>query len=172
MRTGAVHLLLAEGTRALVAAHFLALPTRDRYLRFGSPFGPTAISAYVDRIDFARDRVFGVYGDRLELGGVAHVAFGDDLAELALSVLPAYRRRGIGNALFKRALAHACGRCVSRLVMYFLSENAPIMRIAQRFGMDIAADDANADAQLRLRPCKTNETRLAIRRNSPVTLAR
>ena len=56
--------------------------------------------------------------------------------------------------------------------MYFLSENAPIMRIAQRFGMEIAADDANADAQLRLRPCETNETRLATRRNSPVTLAR
>ena len=137
--TGGRHACHAGGAFSCVAHG-------DRYLRFGSPFGPTAISAYVDRIDFDRDTVFGVYGDRLELGGVAHVAFGDDLAELALSVLPAYRRRGIGNALFKRALAHACGRCVSRLVMYFLSENAPITRIAQRFGMDIAADDVNADA--------------------------
>ena len=159
MTTAAVH-RLAEGARAMLAAHFLALPTRDRSLRFGTPLGPTAISAYVDRIDFCRDAILGVYCDRLELGGVAHVAFGDDLAELGLSVLPAYRRRGMGSALFRRALAHACRRCVSGLAMYFLSENAPIMRIAQRFGMDVAARDDSAYAHLQLRRRETNETGL------------
>jgi hypothetical protein len=36
--------------------------------------------------------------------------------------------------------------------MHFLSGNAPIMRIAQRFGMDIVAGGGNADAHLELQP--------------------
>jgi RimJ/RimL family protein N-acetyltransferase len=80
------------------------------------------------------------------------VAFEDDLAELGLSVLPAHRRRGVGGALFKRAMAYARNRCMPRLFMHFLSENAPIMRIARRFGMHIVARAGEADAHLRLPP--------------------
>jgi hypothetical protein len=36
--------------------------------------------------------------------------------------------------------------------MHFLLGNAPIMRIARRFGMDIVADADEADAHLRLPP--------------------
>ena len=141
---------LDEGKRAALVAHFLALPMKDRHLRFGTPFGTTAIASYVDRINFAHDAVFGVHDDRLALVGAAHVAFVDDLAEIALSVLPAHRRRGVGSALFRRALAHARGRSVPRLFMHFLSGNAPIMRIARRFGMDIVA--RAGDASLELQP--------------------
>jgi GNAT superfamily N-acetyltransferase/uncharacterized protein YjiS (DUF1127 family) len=125
---------------------------RDRRLRFGTSLAPTAIAAYVDRIDFDHDAVLGIHDDRRVLVGVAHLAFEDDCAELALSVLPAHRGRGIGSALFKRAMAHARKRCIPRLLMHFLSENAPIARIAQRFGMDIVAVGGNADAHLKLQP--------------------
>ena len=141
---------LTERVRGALVAHFLALPMTDRYLRFGSPFGRAAIAAYVDRIAFDQDAVLGAYDDRLALVGVAHVAFDDDLAELGLSVLPAYRRGGIGSALFKRAVTCARRRFVSRLVMHFLSINVPIMRIAQRFRMNIATGGSEADARLEL----------------------
>ena len=36
--------------------------------------------------------------------------------------------------------------------MHFLSENAPIMRIARRFGMHIVARGVEADAHLKLPP--------------------
>ena len=83
---------------------------------------------------------------------MAHVAFGDDHAELGLSVLPAHRGRGVGSALFERAAAHARNRFVGRLFMHCLRENAPIMRIARRYGMDIVTDIGDADAHLALPP--------------------
>jgi GNAT superfamily N-acetyltransferase len=144
---------LNEGVRASLVAHFLALPMRDRSMRFGAMLAPTVIATYVDGIDFDRDAVFGLHDNRLALVGVAHVAFIDDLAEVGLSVLPAHRRRGIGGALFKRAIAHARSRRIPRLFMQFLSANAPIMRIAQRFGMNIVIGaGGSADAHLKLPP--------------------
>jgi GNAT superfamily N-acetyltransferase len=141
---------LNDSARAALVAHFLALPTVDRRLRFGSSLSPEGIAAYIDKIDFDRDAVFVVHDDRLALIGVAHLAFGDDLAELGLSVLPAHRGHGIGGALFERASAHARNRFIPRLFMHCLKENAPIMRIAQRFGMDIVTDIGDADAHLEL----------------------
>ncbi|MGH8852167.1 MAG: GNAT family N-acetyltransferase [Casimicrobiaceae bacterium] len=136
--------------RDSLVAHFLALPMKDRSLRFGSSLAPTVIAAYVDRIDFDRDAVFGIHDDRLDLIGVAHMAVEDDLAELALSVLPAHRRRGVGSALFRRAAAHARARRVPRLYMHCRSDNSSIMRIAQKFDMDIAASGGDAQAHLQL----------------------
>jgi len=79
--TFAIH-RLGDGARPTVTAHFLALPMKDRRLRFGTSLAPRVIAAYVDGIDFDRDAVFGVHDDQLVLVGVAHVAFEDGQAEL------------------------------------------------------------------------------------------
>ncbi len=143
---------LNESIRATLVTHFLALPMKDRSLRFGAALAPGIIAAYVDGIDFDRDAVFGVHDDRLALVGVAHVAIEDGLAELGLSVLPAHRGRGIGGALFKRTVAHARNRYVPRLLMHCLSGNEPIMRMAQKFRMNIVAGPGDADAYIKLPP--------------------
>jgi GNAT superfamily N-acetyltransferase len=149
-----------EGLRATLIAHFLALSTKDRHLRFGTPFGLTAIASYVDRIDFDHDAVFGVHDDRQALVGAAHLAMGEDVAELALSVLPDHRCQGVGTALFRRAAAYARKRSAARLFMHCLSSNAPIMRIAWKFGMVIVAGSGDVDAYLKLQPAalETQET--------------
>jgi GNAT superfamily N-acetyltransferase len=128
------------------------LPSEDRRLRFGSPLSSDCITGYVDTIDFDRDAVFGVHDDHLALVGVAHVAFGEDLAELGLSVLPRHRGHGVGGALFERAATHARNRFIPRLFMHCLSENLPVMRIARRFGMHIVTEIGDADAHLELPP--------------------
>jgi len=136
----------------MLVAHFLSLPMKDRCLRFGMPLAPPAIAAYIEGIDFGRDAVFGVHDPDLGLVGAVHVAFEDNLAELGLSVLPAHRCRGMGTALFKRAMAHVRNRSIPRLVMHFLADNGPIMRMARRFGMHIVTSAGDADAHLDLRP--------------------
>jgi len=141
---------LNAGARPAVHAHFLALPPEDRRFRFGSSLSNEAIAAYVDGVDFDRDELFGVHDDRLVLVGVAHLGFGDDVAELGLSVVPTYRGRGAGSALFARAADRARNRRAARLFMYCLRENGAIMRIAQRFGMDIVTDAGDAGAHLEL----------------------
>ena len=159
---------LNEANRATLLAHFLALPQRDRSLRFGMSLATTVIAAYVDRIDFVRDAVFGVHDDRLALIGVAHVAIEGDRAELGLSVLPAHRRCGVGSALFDAAVAHASDRRIPMLFMHCRTANAAIIRIAQRFGMDIISGGGDAAAHLKLQPRPVKGNRCAIQPTSIV----
>lgn len=143
---------LAEAARPKLQDHFLRLDANDVRLRFGAPLGPDAIAAYVEAIDFDTDAVFGVYEDELGLAAAAHVAFGPEGAELGVSVLPGYRGRGIGSALFARAVEHARNRFVTRMYMHCLSENAAMMHIARKSGMKICVDTGEAEAFLKLAP--------------------
>ena len=143
---------LAESARSKLHEHFLRLDANDIRLRFGTPLGSEAIAAYVQGIDFDTDAVFGIYEDELELAAAAHVAFGADGAELGVSVLPGHRSRGIGSALFARAVEHARNRFVTRMYMHCLAENAAMMHIAKKSGMKICVDTGEAEAFLRLEP--------------------
>ena len=143
---------LNEQARDGVVAHFLSLSAEDRRLRFGSSLSAEGIASYVDRIDFERDAAFAVHDDSLLIVGIAHVALSDDHAELGLSVLPAHRGRGVGSALFERGAQHARNRFVRTLFMHCLRENAAIVHIAQRFGMQIVTESGDADAHLELLP--------------------
>lgn len=143
---------LNDRSRAGIVAHFLALPVADRSLRFGTPLARNGVTAYVEGIDLQRNALFGIQDEHAVLVGVAHVALTEDVAELGLSVLPAHRGLGLGGALFERAAAYARSRRIGKLLMRCLAGNAPIMRIARRFGMDIRWEDDHADASLRLLP--------------------
>ena len=143
-------LRLGVTARNALKDHFAALPAEDLRLRFGASLTADATSAYVDRIDFNPDSVFGVYDDALALVGVAHVAILDSTAELGVSVLPAHRRRGIGSALFARAVEYARNRSVPALWMHCMTENPAIMHMARRSGMRIAIAGGEADAHLAL----------------------
>lgn len=147
-----VHRLAEASSRPKLREHFLSLDANDVRLRFGAQLGPDAIAAYVDGIDFDTDAVFGVYDDELGLAAAAHVAFGPDGAELGVSVVPGFRSRGIGSALFARAIEHARNRFVTRMYMHCLSENAAMMHIARKSGMKICVDTGEADAFLKLAP--------------------
>lgn len=147
-----VHRLAEASSRRKLREHFLSLDANDIRLRFGAQLGPDAIAAYVDGIDFDTDAVFGVYDDELGLAAAAHVAFGPDGAELGVSVVPGFRSRGIGSALFARAIEHARNRFVTRMYMHCLSENAAMMHIARKSGMKICVDTGEADAFLKLAP--------------------
>ncbi len=136
--------------RASLLAHYLGLSVTDRWLRFGHSLPATALASYVDRMDFGRDAILGVYDDQQLLVGVAHAAFDADPADVALSVVSAWRGRGIGAALFASAVAHATRRGLARIAMQFLSSNAPILRIAERFGMTVRRNGRDAEAHLDL----------------------
>ena len=152
-RVNTIHVhRMTESARPKLLDHFLRLDANDIRLRFGSPLGHDAITAYVQGIDFDTDAVFGVYDDDLGLAAAAHVAFGADGAELGVSVLPAHRARGIGSTLFARAVEHARNRFVTKMYMHCLSENEAMMHIAKKSGMKICIDTGEAEAFLKLEP--------------------
>ncbi|HUO79833.1 MAG TPA: GNAT family N-acetyltransferase [Steroidobacteraceae bacterium] len=131
--------------RPALRAHFCALSRRDAYLRFGTFVGPESIDQYVDGIDFERSTVLGVYGDALELLGVAHLCPERDVVELGISVLAGARRRGIGTLLMRRALGHARIAGASRLFMHCLAENDDLMRLARKAHAEISFSHDEAD---------------------------
>jgi GNAT superfamily N-acetyltransferase len=132
--------------------HLLALGAEDRRLRFGASLNDAAVRAYLERIDFERDAVFGVFNDELQLIGAAHVARSDAHAELGVSVLPGHRGRGIGGALLARAHMRARNWGVHALFMHCLTENGAMMHLARKQGMQIVVASGEADAWLKLSP--------------------
>jgi GNAT superfamily N-acetyltransferase len=138
--------------RAALLRHFLALDAHDRRLRFGAPISATTLRAYMSRIDFERDAVFGIFGADLELVGVAHLARGREHAELGISVLRAQRDQGAGGALLMRAVLRGRNWGVRTLYMHCLRENGTMMHIARQQGMRIVTEQGEANAWLALAP--------------------
>ncbi len=101
---------LREADRPYLQLHFLCLGDEGLRTRFGAVPGPRVVREYVARIDFVRDRLFAVQGDEGSLAAVAHVAFGGGAAQVAVTVLPGWRGRGLGEALLDRAMAHLRNR--------------------------------------------------------------
>jgi ribosomal protein S18 acetylase RimI-like enzyme len=145
---------LAERDRRRMLMHFLALDESDRLLRFGTVLPDEQVEAYVARIDFARDMVYGVYSRVFQLVAVGHLAFApkDRTAEFGVSVSGSARGLGIGSKLFERAAIHCRNADVDTLYMHCLSSNQTMMHIAKKAGMEILRERGEADAYLRLLP--------------------
>lgn len=143
---------LSRLERPALQRHFLALESADRRLRFGVSLSDFAVLDYVARIDFERDAVFGVFDDELAVLGAAHLARGHHEAELGVSVLAGHRGGGIGAALLARAHQRARNWGVRALFMHCLAENAAIMHLARKEGMELVAAAGEADAWLKLAP--------------------
>ena len=141
---------LGPADRAAITRHFLALEPDDRRLRFGASLSDDAVRMLEERIDFDRDEIFGIAGDDLRLEAVVHVAFYPGKAELGLSVLPGARGRGLGNALFSRAVMHLVNRGVREVFVHCLAENGAMMHLARKNGMRVVHDGGETDAYLAL----------------------
>jgi RimJ/RimL family protein N-acetyltransferase len=135
-----------------ILRHLLDLPAEDRFLRFGHPARDEAIREYVARMDFERDRVFGVLAPDLALAGVGHLAYDPaaKTAELGLSVDPASRGKGYGYALLQRGVVHAANRGYRALFMHCLAENRVMLHLARKAGLSVIVSAGEADAKLAL----------------------
>jgi len=157
---------LEERDRRRILKHFLALDDSDRLLRFGTVLPDEQVQAYVARIDFTRDTVYGVYSRMFKLVAVGHLAFSpkekipaggaatskDVIAEFGVSVSGGARGLGIGSKLFERAAIRCRNVDVDTLYMHCLSSNQTMMHIAKKAGMEIQRERGEADAYLRLLP--------------------
>lgn len=141
---------LSAAERPALERHFLALGGDDRRLRFGVPIPDAVVRDYVARIDFGGDAVFAIVGETLEIIAAAHLARCGADGELGLSVLPQQRNRGMGLALLHRASLRARNWGVRGLWMHCLGENAAMMHLAQKQGMEIITQAGEADARVRL----------------------
>ncbi|MEO5693533.1 MAG: GNAT family N-acetyltransferase [Usitatibacter sp.] len=143
---------LRETDRASLQRHFTSLDNEDRRLRFGTCVADEVIASYVERLDFERDGLFAVQDETLELVAVVHVALSGTSAELGLSVIPRGRGKGLGNALFRRAVTFLRNRGAIEVFVHCLSENGAMMHLARKSGMRIVYAGSESDARLALEP--------------------
>ena len=148
---------LDPGQVPLIEQHLVAMPERDRYLRFGYQASDAQIGHYVAKLDFVRDELFGIFDAELRLVAVAHLAYlvtpgREHMAEFGVSVGPGLRGRGYGQQLFERCVVHARNHGVSRLIIHALSENAAMLKIARKAGAAVVRDGGESEACLELPP--------------------
>ncbi len=143
---------LDASDRPALLAHFLALNTEDRRLRFGFIARDTSVERYVKDIDFEQDTVLGAHSAkaRRQFDGIAHLARARHHTEIGVSVLAHARGQGLGRAMMSRAGMHACNLGIEKLFIHCLSENDAIKRIARSLGMSVATlgDDGAASKAL------------------------
>jgi RimJ/RimL family protein N-acetyltransferase len=149
---------LHAGYRKEILDHLLQLNDEDRRLRFGTQTPDEVIHHYVEKLDFNRDSVFGVFDLDLKLIGMAHLAYLPALngqvraAEFGVSVLPEGRAQGLGTALLQRSAVHSRNTRVETLYVHCLANNKAMMHLAQKAGMSVEYAYGDADAYLKLPP--------------------
>ena len=145
---------LGDGHREGIVAHLMRLEPHDRYLRFGYAATDEHIQRYAASIRFDRDDVFGVLNRRLDVVAFAHLAHDADMApteaEFGVSVSAHLRGMGLGKRLFQHAILLARNRGVDRLRIHAMTENKPMLHIAELAGAKVERFGADAEAALRL----------------------
>jgi RimJ/RimL family protein N-acetyltransferase len=149
---------LHAGHRVEILNHLLQLGEEDRRLRFGTQTPDEVINHYVERLDFNRDAIFGVFDADLKLVGMAHLAYLPAIkgqarsAEFGVSVLPEGRGQGLGTALLQRSAVHSRNSNIQTLYVHCLANNKAMMHLAQKAGMKVEYAYGDADAYLKLPP--------------------
>jgi RimJ/RimL family protein N-acetyltransferase len=146
---------LTSRHRRRIAEHILALPDHDRYLRFGYMATDEQVRKYVDGLNFKRDEIYGIFNRRLQLIAMAHLALASDpknpnCAEFGVSVSADARGKGLGTALFERAILHARAENIDMIFIHALSENDAMLKIARKAGAQVESYGGEVEAHLRL----------------------
>ena len=124
--------------------HLLRLDPHSRHERFGGGMSDDFLSHYAEHCFGQGDLVYGAFVDG-HLCGAAELRsnqtiwseqapFGKHIqAEAAFSVEEAYRRRGVGEKLFRRIQRAASNHGVETIEIICLPENIAMRALAQKF---------------------------------------
>ena len=144
--------ILTSPARDEIARHYTHLSAEDRLWRFGAALDDDALGNHVARINFARDKLFGVFEDGDALVGVAHLRLEalSDTAWLGISVAPGSRCRGYGYALLCAATLQARRAGRSRLVVPGLAENPIVVHLARKAGLSVINESGRPGSHIPL----------------------
>jgi GNAT superfamily N-acetyltransferase len=132
--------------------HLLSLDPRSRHLRFGGGMSDDFLAHYAENCFGKGDLIYGAFVGG-ELVGAAELRSNQAIwseqapsgrnihAEAALSVDDRYRRRGIGEKLFKRILRAATNHGVETIEIVCLPENVGMQNLARKFKAQFAFEE-------------------------------
>ncbi len=136
--------------RQALEAHFAALDSEDLRYRFCGSIKPDGLTHYLDQLVRPDAPSFGIFADTALIAVCQLGQSGSEL-EVGVSVLPAFRRKGLAKALLDYSARHARERGLRTLLIHTLMDNTPMLTLARRLGMRIEMLGGEADGRLRLR---------------------
>ena len=127
---------LGAADRPAIERHLLGLAPSDRRARFLGARGDAVIAAYARALDPSDTILIGAFdaGDRLVGLAEAHPTDTPHLVEVAVSVDPPLRRRGLGQRLVTCALAVAFARGARSAEFVFHSDNGALIGLVRAIG--------------------------------------
>ena len=142
--------------------HLLSLGPRSRHLRFGGGMSDDFLVRYAEKCFGKGDLIYGAFIDGKLVGAAElrsnqaiwseQAPFGRHIhAEAAFSVEEGYRRRGIGEELFKRILRAATNHGVETIEIVCLPENVGMQNLAKKFHTHFAFEENSLTGRLRAR---------------------
>jgi GNAT superfamily N-acetyltransferase len=151
--------------------HLLRLDSRSRHERFGGGMSDEFLVHYAEHCFGKGDLLYGAFADGHMCGAAElrsdaaiwteQAPFNRHIhAEAAFSVEGEYRRRGIGENLFKRILRAATNHGVETIEIVCLPDNIGMRRLAQKFKTQFTFEESALTG------------RLTARRPTPLSLMR
>ena len=143
LRDGSVAQLrpLAPEDRALVVEGLSRMSEQSRFARFGSGISnlSDAELRYLTEVDQVSHVAWGAIIDG-EPAGVGRYILGEDaVAEIAITVVDQFQRRGLGRALFEALVASARAAGLEEFRFSIEPWNRSVVRMLR--GVDIALDE-------------------------------
>ncbi len=136
---------LVSGDRLLLVEGLAELSIESRYTRFGQGRGSLSEAEldYLSNIDLRNHVAWGVAVDGEGAGVGRYIRLHDgDEAEIAVTVLDRYQRRGLGTLLFRALTAVARSDGISEFIFELVPENVPVRRMVS--GLDISLEDSDS----------------------------
>lgn len=117
--------------------HLLSLDEQSRYTRFGVMIKDETINQLCDRFESnpREHKIFVIEDENLRVVAAGHIALEGGETELAFSVLPEYRKQGMGSSLMSRCIEWCQNRNIKGGCMVCLSTNTAIKRLASKHGV-------------------------------------
>src|SRR5271170_2004640 len=143
--------------------HLLRLDPRSRHERFAGGMSDDFLAQYAENCFGKGDLIYGAFIDGKPVGAAElrsnqaiwseRAPFGRHIhAEAAFSVEEGYRRRGIGEKLFKRILRAATNHGVETIEIVCLPENVGMQNLAKKFHTHFAFEEDSLTGRLTARP--------------------
>lgn len=142
--------------------HLLRLDARSRHERFGGGMSDDFVIHYAESCFGQGDLVFGAFVDG-QMHGAGELRSSEAIwseqapfqrhihAEAAFSVEEAYRRRGIGEQLFRRIVSAASNHGVETIEIVCMPDNVSMMRLAAKFKTHFSFEENQITGRLTAR---------------------
>ncbi len=142
--------------------HLLRLDPRSRHERFGGGMSDDFLAHYAENCFGQGDLLYGAFVDGCMCGAAElrsnkaiwseQAPFDRQIhAEAAFSVETEYRRRGIGEKLFKRIQRAATNHGVETIEIICLPDNVGMQRLAQKFKTHFTFEENSLTGRLTAR---------------------